>query len=225
MNPTYIIIAVVLVLVITAAVLWPMMARRKRWLFKMVGAIFAMALVTLTIVACGSSGINGQVNNGKITICHATSSASDPYTETTLAFSELNGHSDHKDDLIPAPVGGCPKAVKTGSNDGKITICHATGSATNPFNEITIDFNGLRGHSDHKGDIIPAPENGCASVTTTPTVKATMTGDNAGKVTICHATGSTKNPYVLITVSVNGLNGHGAHPGDIIPVPDGGCPK
>ena len=193
----------------------------KPRLLKMSRVISALALVTLTLVACGSSGINGQANNGKITICHATSSATNPYTEMTIDFNELNGHSNHTDDLIPAPEGGCPTVVTPGGNDGQITICHATGIEVNPFVEITIDFNGLREHSDHKGDFIPAPQNGCASVTTTPTV----TGDNNGKITICHATSSTKNPYVLITVSVNGLNGHGDHSRDIIPAPDGGCPK
>lgn len=56
----------------------------------------------------------------------------------------------------------------------------------------------------------------------------------AGKITICHATKSVKNPYVEITISVNGLNGHGPaddprhHAGswkDIIPAPAGGCPS
>ena len=47
--------------------------------------------------------------------------------------------------------------------------------------------------------------------------------DKAGKVTICHATGSMTNPYVTITISENGLNGHGDHEGDIIPAPAGGC--
>jgi hypothetical protein len=43
------------------------------------------------------------------------------------------------------------------------------------------------------------------------------------KMTICHATGSDKNPYVEITVdtsSINNLvdgNGHGRHADDIIP--------
>lgn len=37
------------------------------------------------------------------------------------------------------------------------------------------------------------------------------------KVTICHATGSSSNPYVTITVSSNGLNGHNRHSGDIVP--------
>jgi hypothetical protein len=44
-----------------------------------------------------------------------------------------------------------------------------------------------------------------------------------GKITICHATGSMTNPFVVITISVNGLNGHGKHEGDIIPAPAGGC--
>jgi hypothetical protein len=56
----------------------------------------------------------------------------------------------------------------------------------------------------------------------------------AGKITICHATKSVKNPYVEITISLNGLHGHGPaddprhHDGswkDIIPAPAGGCPS
>jgi hypothetical protein len=47
------------------------------------------------------------------------------------------------------------------------------------------------------------------------------------KITICHATGSAKNPYVEITISVNGLHGHAKHQDgrDIIPAPASGCPK
>jgi hypothetical protein len=49
----------------------------------------------------------------------------------------------------------------------------------------------------------------------------------AERITICHATGSEKNPFVTITVSVNSVQheGHKAHAGDIIPAPAGGCPK
>jgi hypothetical protein len=61
---------------------------------------------------------------------------------------------------------------------------------------------------------------------------ANATGGGSGtdqytedKITICHATGSESNPYVEITVDVNGLNGHGDHPNDIIPAPEGGCPE
>jgi hypothetical protein len=54
---------------------------------------------------------------------------------------------------------------------------------------------------------------------------AAAEGNEQGKITICHATGSATNPYVLITISVNGLNGHDGHDGDIIPAPEGGCPE
>ena len=74
----------------------------------------------------------------------------------------------------------------------------------------------------------------CVKNTTTPSpcdkdkdMPGTQPCDNGGgndKITICHATGSSTNPYVVITISVNGLNGHGDHEGDIIPMPAGGCP-
>jgi len=48
------------------------------------------------------------------------------------------------------------------NQNGKITLCHATGSATNPFVEITVSVDGaMHGHAKHPGDIIPAPVDGC----------------------------------------------------------------
>jgi hypothetical protein len=46
---------------------------------------------------------------------------------------------------------------------GKTTICHATGSATNPYVTITISNNALPAHRRHQDgrDIIPAPAGGC----------------------------------------------------------------
>jgi ABC-type sugar transport system substrate-binding protein len=46
---------------------------------------------------------------------------------------------------------------------------------------------------------------------------------NEGKTTICHATGSTKNPYVRITVSNSALTARRAHQDgrDIIPATPG----
>jgi hypothetical protein len=59
----------------------------------------------------------------------------------------------------------------------KVTICHKTGSATNPYVEITVDEHALKdGHTVAKGDIIPAPAGGCPTaqvlVTTTTTAAA-----------------------------------------------------
>jgi hypothetical protein len=49
---------------------------------------------------------------------------------------------------------------------GKTTICHSTGSATNPYVEITISDNALQAHARHHDgrDIIPAPAEGCEGV-------------------------------------------------------------
>lgn len=110
----------------------------------------------------------------------------------------------------------------------KISICHATGSDSNPYVEITVSENALNGHNSHavhEGDIVPAPARGCPGA-------ADHSKDDKGdhdskKVTICHATGSEKNPYVVITIAEKAwVNGHkDGHHGraDIYPVPAGGC--
>lgn len=154
------------------------------------------------------------VENDKITICHATSSETNPYNEITVSVNGLNGHGEHEGDIIPAPLSGCPTSPLVIVDD-QITICHATEDETYPYEEITVNVNGLDGHVDHARDIIPAPVSGC------PTTVLEVVD---GKIKICHATSSEKNPYNEINVSVNGLNGHVAHEGDIIPAPDAGCP-
>jgi len=43
------------------------------------------------------------------------------------------------------------------------------------------------------------------------------------KVTVCHSTGSEKNPFVEINISVNGwIHGHSHHAGDLLGPCDGG---
>jgi hypothetical protein len=65
-------------------------------------------------------------------------------------------------------VAGCGEGVSGVDNNAsalgeKITICHATGSATNPYVEITISVNAIPAHLAHQygKDIIPAPAEGC----------------------------------------------------------------
>jgi hypothetical protein len=215
-----------------------------------------------------------EVVDGNITICHATSSESNPYEEITVNVNGLNGHGDHEGDIIPMPAEGCPAVALGTDNDNnndndadEIAVCHVTGDAANPYSvvmvtsaeldayvaanpndinpmpltgcptylievnngevvfchanndatksyeEITVSVNGLDGHGDHEDDVFPISEaDGCPASAV------------AEKITICHATGSAKNPYVEITVNVNGLNGHDKHDGDLIPAPAGGCP-
>jgi hypothetical protein len=53
--------------------------------------------------------------------------------------------------------------VNTHAKAGKTTICHATGSATNPYVTITISNNAIPAHQRHQDgrDIVPAPGTGC----------------------------------------------------------------
>jgi RTX calcium-binding nonapeptide repeat (4 copies) len=66
-----------------------------------------------------------------------------------------------------------------------------------------------------------------AAVLTCAALGALAPAASAGeKVTICHATGSQTNPYVVITISVNAVKAHRAHQGrqDIIPATVGCVP-
>ena len=146
--------------------------------------------------------------------CHATGDPANPYELVTITGSDAAVHLQHPGDFGPAPVGGCPTAEVVVTNS-TINICHATDDEAAPFTQVTVSVNGLDGHATHVGDFFPVPEGGC------PTEPLAATD---GKITICHATSSAKNPYNLITVSVNGLNGHDKHAGDIIPAPAEGCP-
>lgn len=52
-----------------------------------------------------------------------------------------------------------PAHAVSSSSQGKVTICHATGSGR--YVRITVDSSGLNGHRQHSRDLIPAPSGGC----------------------------------------------------------------
>jgi hypothetical protein len=70
-----------------------------------------------------------------------------------------------------APAHAAP--VNTHAKAGKTTICHSTGSATNPFVTITISNNALPAHARHHDgrDIIPAPAGGCPAAASSRTAE------------------------------------------------------
>lgn len=102
-----------------------------------------------------------------------------------------------------------------GNSSQRETICHATGSASNPYVELTLPPSGVAGHEKHPGDIIPAPAGGCGSQTP---------GHQQYFETICHRTNSDVHPYVTLTLPPAGVAAHMKHPYDLIPAPPGGCP-
>jgi hypothetical protein len=124
----------------------------------------------------------------------------------------------------------------------KITICHKTSSESNPWRRVVISSRAmtnpksksgqlLRGHLRHTGDAMVVGTAACPSPTATPT----PTNAPATKITICHKTGSSANPYRRITVSSRAvtnpnspagkvLRGHMGHSGDLILPGAPACP-
>jgi pyruvate dehydrogenase E2 component (dihydrolipoamide acetyltransferase) len=111
------------------------------------------------------------VAQASVRVCHYTGSTTIPYV---LVEAPAGGgeHAAHGDDIIPAPAGGCPATYQgpQGAPDEPqppqqpardVTICHATGQASNPYVELTIRRSRLPEHRRHANDIIPAPAEGC----------------------------------------------------------------
>jgi hypothetical protein len=133
--------------------------------------------------------------------------------------------------VLGASVTAIASPTESPGGGEMITICHATGSSTNPYVPVTMSVSGLNGHanSNHQleediipqngGDVMPQGSNldkldiwnaGCVAPggSPSPTPTPTPPGDDDQKITICHATGSETNPYVVITIALQGLNGH-----------------
>ena len=143
--------------------------------------------------------------------------------------------------LVPVLLAG---AVVTAQGEGaathataapsKLTICHETGSASNPWRRITVSSlamanpksksgKTLRAHLRHTGDAVVVGTAACPSASATPAPTSTP----ATKITICHKTGSDANPYRRITISSRAvtnpssasgkiLRGHMRHTGDLL---------
>jgi hypothetical protein len=159
-----------------------------------------------------------------------TQSGGDTHGKSTGGHAKArgNGHTGGTGQAKGhARVGGSnSQEGSSNGHAGKTTLCHATGSETNPYVEITISNNGVPAHDRHQNDedIIPAPPGGCPGGASA--AKAHGNDNEHGKVTICHATGSETNPYVRITVGVNALPAHTRHQdGEDIVNPTGDCPS
>ena len=134
-------------------------------------------LGTLVGLLRAQSEAVGAQPDRKVTICHATSSATNPYVEISVSTNGANGgklsdHTSHEDDFIPAPAGGCPSTVPPGPGDPggtehKVDVCHVTGSQSNPVVMINIAQSAVATHLDH-GDYLADAVKGCTITTTDP---------------------------------------------------------
>lgn len=125
---------------------------------------------------------------------------------------------------------------------GTLTICHKTGSESNPWRRLTVSARAmnnpksrsgrlLRGHLRHTGDAVVVGSGACPPAAATPA----PTNTPAAKITICHKTGSSANPYRRIAVSSRAINnprstagrvlrGHMGHAGDLMLPGANACP-
>lgn len=119
----------------------------------------------------------------------------------------------------------------------KVDICHATGSAKNPYVSINVSEKAASAHDRHQHDEDVLGENNSADCEETevtppvgndgitpvrPTTPKNHQPGNGGngngnedhKVGICHATGSSTNPYVFIKVDKHAATAHDTHQND-----------
>lgn len=143
--------------------------------------------------------------------------------------------------IATAAQGGEP-TTQTVTPPSKTTICHKTNSDSNPWRRITVSSRAwtnpksksgllLRSHLRHTGDAIVIGTAACPTASLTPAPTSTP----AAKITICHKTGSSTNPYRRITISSRAvtkpssaegkaLRAHAAHEGDILMPGVAACP-
>lgn len=148
-------------------------------------AILAVAAVTLALAAVAESRQNAAPS--KVTICHKTGSATNPWTRITVSSRAatnpssssgkvIGAHLRHTGDVIVVGTTACPSAsltpTPTSTPPGKLTICHKTGSSTNAFRRISVSSRAwtnpnsasghtLRGHMRHAGDMVIAGVSAC----------------------------------------------------------------
>jgi hypothetical protein len=123
----------------------------------------------------------------KLTICHRTSSATNAWqrlvvssravsNSSSAAGKTLWGHLRHIGDVVIVGTASCSSnatstaPARSSAAPAKVTICHRTGSASNPYRRITVSSRAvttLRGHMRHAGDILMPGTAACPSGTST----------------------------------------------------------
>ena len=81
-------------------------------------AAVAAALMLAAVAGAFPKGNQGAgQSGGKTTICHHTSSQTNPWVKITVSNSSLKAHRKHGD-IVPAPASGCPTDDDGGGGGG-----------------------------------------------------------------------------------------------------------
>ena len=156
-------------------------------------AVAAAVSVMLAGVVAAAQGEGAATLAGaapsKLTICHETGSAANPWRRITVSSRAmakpssqsgrlLRAHLRHTGDAVVVGTGACPSAAATpaptSTPPAKITICHKTGSESNPYRRITVSSRAvtnakssagklLRAHMGHAGDLLMPGVASCPS--------------------------------------------------------------
>jgi hypothetical protein len=96
-----------------------------------------MKRIGLLLAAIGLAGgalatANAGTDATTRTICHRTSSATNPYVKVAVSATQLRAHLKHAADIVPAPRGSCPRTLLTARSGGRAFAVSLTGEAENP---------------------------------------------------------------------------------------------
>jgi CHRD domain len=94
--------------------------------------LFGFLLAALGIAGVALATASAQTDATKTTICHRTSSATNPYVKITVSAKQLRAHVKHAADIIPAPAAGCPKTLLSPTSGGRTFAVALTGDVENP---------------------------------------------------------------------------------------------
>jgi hypothetical protein len=184
------------------------------------------AMVTALALSAGAYGDAGKSPNG------APGPAGNP--NQPAAAPQANGPQGPQGNQ-DASSNKVKSHGKSTASHGKSQASHGKAGASHGDSEASHGKSLAKGHA--KSEAKTQTQSHANPNVGTPR-KGGREDRPAGKITICHATKSVTNPYVAITISVNGLHGHGPAEAphhhadswkDIIPAPnpaakDGGCP-
>jgi hypothetical protein len=209
--------------------------------------IAAMAVVTLTLVLVGIAESRQAAAPSKVTVCHKTGSASKPWTRITISSRAatnpssssgkiVGAHLRHTGDVVVVGTAACPSASltpqPTSTPPAKITICHRTGSSTNPFRRITVSSRAwtnpnsgsgqtLRGHMRHTGDMLIAGTSACPAGAAKPSEGVRLTASlqpvtgatGSGSATVTIRLGKGELCYTLTVTGLTNVTAAHIHRG------------